>query len=155
MAAAWSDIDGDGDPDLYVVNEGGPNQLVRNDGDGRFTDITDGATRDVGFGMGAAFGDYDEDGRPDLYVTNMYSKAGRRIAEIMRSEARVQGAARGNSLLRNTGSGFEFIRGSAAEAADFGWGGIFFDANNDGRLDIYAPAGYVTMPREVASTGDT
>ena len=155
LAAAWSDVDLDGDQDLYVVNEGGPNQLVRNDGDGRFTDVTDDATRDVGFGMGAAFGDYDEDGLPDIYVTNMYSKAGQRIAASMRSEARVVSSARGNSLLRNTGAGFELVAGTVVEAADFGWGATFLDANNDGTLDLYAPAGYVSMPREVASSGDS
>jgi hypothetical protein len=155
MAAAWSDIDLDGDMDLYVVNEGGPNQLVRNDGAGRFVDITDDATRDVGFGMGVSLGDYNDDGRQDIYVTNMYSKAGQRIAAEMGSEERVVSSARGNSLLRNTGSGYELLDGAIVEAADFGWGGTFFDPNNDGALDIYAPAGYVTMPREVAAVGDS
>ena len=155
LAAAWSDIDLDGDPDLYIVNEGGPNQLVRNDGDGRFVDITDDATRDVGFGMGVSFGDYDDDGRQDIYVTNMYSKAGQRISADMGSEERVVSSARGNSLLRNTGSGYELLAGSIVEAADFGWGGRFFDSNNDGTLDLYAPAGYVTMPSEVAAVGDS
>ncbi len=155
MAAAWSDIDLDGDMDLYVVNEGGPNQLFRNDGAGRFVDITDDATRDVGFGMGVSFGDYDGDGRQDIYVTNMYSKAGQRIAADMGSEERVVSSARGNSLLRNTGSGYELLAGAIVEAADFGWGGTFFDPNNDGALDIYAPAGYLTMPPEVAAVGDS
>jgi hypothetical protein len=155
MAAGWSDIDLDGDMDLYVVNEGGPNQLFRNDGGGRFVDITDDATRDVGFGMGVSFGDFDDDGRQDIYVTNMYSKAGQRIAANMGSEERVVSSARGNSLLRNTGSGYELLAGAVVEAADFGWGGTFFDANNDGTLDIYAPAGYVTMPAEVARPGDS
>ena len=155
MAVAWSDIDLDGDMDLYIVNEGGPNQLVRNDGGGRFVDITDDATRDVGFGMGVSFGDYDDDGRQDIYVTNMYSKAGQRISAEMGSEDRIVSSARGNSLLRNTGSGYELLAGAIVEAADFGWGGSFFDPNNDGTLDLYAPAGYVTMPPEVAAVGDS
>lgn len=155
MATGWSDIDRDGDPDLYVVNEGGPNQLVRNDGGGRFVDITDAAARDVGFGMGLSFGDFDDDGRQDIYVTNMYSKAGQRIAAEMGSEERIVSSARGNSLLHNTGSGYELLAGAVVEAADFGWGGTFFDANNDGTLDLYAPAGYVTMPSEVARPGDS
>jgi hypothetical protein len=73
----------------------------------------------------------------------------------MGSEKRVVSSARGNSLLRNTGSGFEFQAGAIVEAADFGWGGVFFDPNNDATLDIYAPAGYVTMPPEVAAVGDS
>ena len=165
MAAVWSDFDLDGDADLYVVNEAGPNQLVRNDGAAasggwRFTDVTDAATRDVGFGMGAAFGDYDGDGRPDLYVTNMYSKAGTRIAREMRSDSRIVQSARGNTLLRNGIDGFERVSGLEppavlVEAADFGWGAAFLDVDNDGWLDLYAPAGYVTMPEEVASVGDS
>ena len=118
-------------------------------------DITDEATRDVGFGMGVTFGDYDDDGMQDIYVTNMYSKAGQRISAVMGSEERIVSSARGNSLLRNTGTGYELLAGATVEAADFGWGGTFFDPNNDGRLDLYAPAGYVTMPAEVARPGDS
>ena len=73
----------------------------------------------------------------------------------MGSEERIGSAARGNSLLRNTGTGYELLAGATVEAADFGWGGTFFDPNNDGRLDLYAPAGYVTMPAEVARPGDS
>jgi hypothetical protein len=80
--AAWGDYDGDGDPDLYLVNQGGPlgapvgpdcaaSALYRNEGNGRFRDVT--AEAGVGaraFGMGALFADLDGDGRLDLYVTN-------------------------------------------------------------------------------------
>jgi hypothetical protein len=160
MAATWSDFDLDGDMDLYVVTEAAPNQLVRNNGDGTFTDITDAATADVGFGMGLGFGDYDNDGRQDVYVTNMYSKAGLRISEQMGANEKIRGSARGNSLLRNGPDGWERVSGVTApailvEAADFGWGGAFADFNNDGTLDLYAPAGYVTMPPPVESVGET
>jgi hypothetical protein len=160
MAATWSDFDLDGDMDLYVVTEAAPNQLVRNNGDGTFSDITGAATSDVGFGMGLGFGDYDNDGRQDIYVTNMYSKAGLRISEQMGANEKIQGSARGNSLLRNGPNGWEGVSGIEAprilvEAADFGWGGAFADFNNDGNLDLYAPAGYVTMPRPVESVGET
>jgi hypothetical protein len=160
MAATWSDFDLDGDLDLYVVTEAAPNQLVRNNGDGTFTDITDEVTADVGFGMGLGFGDYDNDGRQDIYVTNMYSKAGLRISEQMGANEKIRGSARGNSLLRNGPRGWERVSGVRepailVEAADFGWGGAFADFNNDGNLDLYAPAGYVTMPPPVESVGET
>jgi hypothetical protein len=155
LATTWSDYDRDGDADLYVTNEGGPNQLFRNRGDGTFEDISDAVTGEVGYGMGATWGDYDNDGRLDLYVTNMYSKAGIRIAGQLQAAEAVQASARGNSLLRNRGGSFERIADTPVEAADFGWGGAFADFNNDGRLDIYAPAGYVTIPEEVATVGDT
>ncbi len=160
LAVGWSDIDLDGDMDLYVVNESGPNQLLRNEGDGSFSDITTGAAAEGGFGMGLGFGDYDEDGRPDIYTTNMYSKAGMRIAEQMSSSEVIAQAARGNSLFRNAPDGFTKASslddsGIQVEAADFGFGGGFADFNNDGYLDIYAPAGFVTMPTEVATIGDS
>src|SRR4029079_7152838 len=40
VAASFADIDGDGDPDLYVTSIRAGNLLFRNDGQGRFTDIT-------------------------------------------------------------------------------------------------------------------
>ncbi len=160
LGSAWSDIDRDGDMDLYVVNEAGPNQLVRNDGNGRFTDISNDTTSEIGFGMGVSIGDYDNDGRSDIYTTNMFSKAGLRIAEQMQSSEIVTQSARGNSLMRNTTEGFSKVSGMEppalqVEAADFGWGGGFADLNNDGYLDIYVPAGFTSLPAEVATIGDS
>ena len=75
------------------------------------------------------------------------------------SEVVVQ-SARGNTLLRNTAEGFAKTSsfdesGVQVEAADFGWGGGFADLNNDGFLDLYVPAGQVSMPQEVATIGDS
>ena len=155
LATTWTDFDRDGDMDLYVTNEAGPNRLFRNKGDGTFEDISDDVTGEFGYGMGASWGDYDNDGHVDLYVTNMYSKAGIRIAKRYGANAAIAASARGNSLIRNDGGKFKRIGNSPTTAADFGWGGTFVDFNNDGRLDIYAPAGYVTIPAEVAVVGDT
>jgi hypothetical protein len=48
------------------------NRLYRNNGDGRFTDVTvQAGVQGTGYGMGVAVGDYDNDGFPDLYVTNV------------------------------------------------------------------------------------
>lgn len=160
FASAWTDFDLDGDMDLYVVNEIGPNELLRNNGDGTFTDVSNAVTSEIGFGMGAGVGDYDKDGRPDLYTTNMFSKAGLRVAELMSSSQSVAQSARGNTLMRNAAGGFQKVSaldesGIQVEAADFGWGGDFADFDNDGNLDIYVPAGAVTMPAEVATIGDS
>ena len=160
LAAAWTDVDLDGDMDIYLVQEGGPNEMLRNNGDGTFTDITNAVTGEIGFGMGAGLGDYDNDGRTDIYVTNMYSKAGLRVAEQMGSSDIVAQSARGNTLMRNTADGFVKASsldetGIQVEAADFGWGGGFADLNNDGYLDLYVPAGQQSMPQEVATIGDS
>jgi hypothetical protein len=66
---AWGDYDGDGDEDLYLTVDG-PNRLFRNEGGGRFTDVTEEAgVGNSGFGVGTAFGDLDNDGDLDLVVT--------------------------------------------------------------------------------------
>ncbi len=79
---AWGDYDGDGWPDLYLVDHPGiardptdtarGNRLYRNRGDGTFADVTAaaGVSDPDGFGMGATFVDFDADGDLDLYVTN-------------------------------------------------------------------------------------
>src|SRR5215210_1422645 len=76
--AAFFDADGDGWPDLFLVNSKGwtpgakrsLSALYRNTGKGTFTDVTAGSGLDVEmYGIGAAAADYDNDGRQDLYVT--------------------------------------------------------------------------------------
>ncbi|RKY67018.1 MAG: hypothetical protein DRP97_07720 [Candidatus Latescibacterota bacterium] len=68
---AFGDYDGDGDPDLYLANQTGPNVLYRNDGEGSFSDVGSLAgVNHSGRNRGALFGDYDNDGFLDLYVVN-------------------------------------------------------------------------------------
>ena len=80
--AVFFDYDGDADPDLYLVNGGAlpgfasekpvTGALYRNDGRGRFSDVTARSGLVFGsYGMGAVAGDYDNDGDPDLYITEL------------------------------------------------------------------------------------
>ena len=64
------DYDGDGKPDIFVVNDGkGFAALYHNVGNGKFANVTQAAKLELyGEGTGCAVGDYDNDGRPDLAV---------------------------------------------------------------------------------------
>ena len=86
-AAAFADMDGDADPDLYVANDFGHNALYENVG-GRFVDVAaERGVLDPGNGMGVSFGDFQNDGHLDLHVTNMSSTAGNRILATALSRA--------------------------------------------------------------------
>lgn len=158
LAAAWADYDDDGDPDLYVANDFGRNNLYRNEG-GRFRDVAaELGALDISAGMGVAWADVDDDGWLDLYVTNLHSPAGRRLTA--RADVRpgagsaviqaLRQHASGNSLLRNErGGAFRDISEASGTALGrWGWGAIFLDLDNDGALDLFAPNGFVTGERE-------
>lgn len=157
-ACSWADYDLDGDPDLYVANDFGRNNLYRNDG-GAFTDVAaEAGVEDMSAGMGATWGDYNNDGRPDLYVSNMFSSAGNRITYQRQfregtgdSKAHFQRHARGNTLFSNSGSGFDDVSEAAAVTmARWAWGAKFADLNNDGWEDLYVANGFITTE----DTGD-
>lgn len=69
--AAFSDFDGDGDPDLVLACQWGPLKVLRNDG-GSFTEATRdwGLAGQQGLWNSVATADLDQDGRPDLIAGN-------------------------------------------------------------------------------------
>jgi len=72
IAAAFADIDNDGDQDLFITTVRGGNALFENDGHGNFKDISKEAGVDLAaHSSGAFFFDYDNDGLLDLLVCNV------------------------------------------------------------------------------------
>ncbi|MBL8863414.1 MAG: VCBS repeat-containing protein [Planctomycetes bacterium] len=156
LAAVFEDFDDDGDPDLYVTNDFGANNLYENRG-GTFVDVAgpSGAI-DVAAGMGAAVADVDLDGDLDLYVTNMESAAGSRLARSERfrpsrpaERAAYVRHARGNTLLVSTAPlRFEDrLETSGARRGGWAWGATFTDWNGDGLPDLFVPNGFVSGAR--------
>lgn len=150
-AASWEDFDNDGDPDLYVANDFGRNNLFRNDA-GHFTDIAaEAGVEDLSAGMSVSWGDYNRDGWMDLYIGNMFSSAGNRIAFQRKyrsgeDASEFQRHARGNSLFQNQGDG-TFLDVSEEANVTLGrwaWCSSFTDINNDGWEDILIANGMVT-----------
>ncbi len=167
LAASWEDFDNDGDPDLYVANDYGRNNLYRNDGVDasgrvRFVDVAAAlGVEDISSGMSVSWGDYNRDGSMDLYVGNMFSAAGNRITYQRRFErdreragplAEVQRMARGNSLFENvtrsTSGQTGFVDRSEAAGVNMGrwaWSSVFADLDNDGWEDIVVANGNLTQ----------
>ena len=128
--AGWTDVDEDGDLDIYVTNDHGgwvlSNQLFVNDGpsaDGhRFTPTSDSCGCDLRMAsMGLAIADYDGDEHLDFFVTNMM----------------------GERLLRGLGDGqyLETTLIAGAEAWQepdrmISWGAEFVDFDNDSWPDL-------------------
>jgi tetratricopeptide (TPR) repeat protein len=159
FCCAWGDYDGDGWPDLYVVNDFGRKNLYHNNGDGTFTDVAARlGVEDVGAGMSACWCDYDNDGAQDLYVGDMWTAAGERVSaqDVFRKDsapevhAQYRKHAMGNSLFHNRGlaaggRGFE----ETTEAAGVGmgrwsWSSDAWDFDHDGFSDLYIANGMVS-----------
>ncbi len=128
----WTDIDLDGDVDLYLSNDRGHlqpffqgNQLFRND-NGQLVEISAGSGANVQlFSMGVGVGDFDRNGYPDFYCTN--------IANVN------QPTLGQNPLLLNQGNN-TFVRGDqlwGVGSFTTSWGAEMFDLDNDGALDLY------------------
>lgn len=130
------DYNRDGRPDIFFTNgadiqslkKTSPkyyNHLFRNDGGGKFTDVTEQAgLAGLGYDIGVAVADYDNDGYPDIFVAGVYR----------------------STLYHNNGNGtFTDVTTKAGlehwNDAQFGplWAvaGAWVDVNNDGKLDLF------------------
>ena len=140
-SAALADYDLDGDLDLYLcsyryhagtgvrhaptpyhdANNGPPNFLLRNRGDGTFEDATRASGLNVNnsrFSFAAAWQDFNGDSHPDLYVANDFGR---------------------NNLYRNNGDGsFSDVAPElGVEDVGAGMSASWFDYDRDGILDLY------------------
>jgi len=126
-----ADYDNDGDTDVLLLRGGWmqaggryPNSLLRNNGDGTFSDVTE-AAGILSFHptQTAAWGDYDGDGRLDLAIGN----------------ESIAGDPHPTELYSNNGDGTFSDRSAELGDADLGYvkAVIWGDVNNDGRPDLY------------------
>ncbi len=144
LGVTCGDYDNDGRIDIYVANDTTPNFLYRNMGDGTFVDL--GIIAGVAYnedgvaegGMGVDFGDYNNDGFLDIFVTNFSRET--------------------NTLYHNNSNGIFTDVTYIAHLGDpsflkLGFGTKFFDADNDGNLDLFVANGHVYST--VESQSDT
>ncbi len=139
--AAFFDYDNDDDPDLLLINStywphSSPpsprprSALYRNDGAGRFEDVTAAAGLDLSlYGTAPAIGDFDGDGWRDLFVA----------------------AVGENRLLRNEGGRFVDVTaraGVAGSPEEWSSSSAFFDYDRDGDLDLFV-CNYVRWSRQI------
>ena len=157
FAATWMYADADAFPDLYVANDFGKNNLLRNRGDGTFEDISQqSGVADFATSMGVASGDLNNDGTPEIYVANMYSKMGRRIiANVGEKDyspgiyEQIKGACAGNRLYRREEKGNYSEWSEQWGINNIGWAyaPAMVDLDNDGLLDLHATTGFLSFDR--------
>ena len=129
MSATIADLNNDGLLDIYVANDAMENYYFRNLGGGKFQN--DALAMGLAFGeggqgvssMGPAIGDVDRDGRLDIYIPDMGY----------------------GCLLMNRGDYFEDRTAPSNLAVVCGqytgWGGLLFDYDCDGYLDLFVSNG--------------
>lgn len=134
FAGSFRDLDADGFQDLIVVADLFSARLFWNAGSDRFYD----GTAEAGVGsesnaMGSTFADYDRDGDLDWFVGSVSY-----LPPVLPPHLE------GSRIYRNDGSRrFTDVTDIAGvRDAGWAWGSVFFDADNDGRHDLYIVNGF-------------
>jgi len=131
-----ADFNDDGWIDVYVANDGDPNQLWINQKNGTFTNgalLAGAAINRNGqaeAGMGVDAGDFDGNGTDDIFVTHLMDETNTLYTNISQGlfEDRTREAGLGMPGRRFTG-----------------FGTLFFDYDNDGWLDLFIANGAVQL----------
>jgi hypothetical protein len=140
-SAAWGDYDNDGLLDVYVCGEytDGPaselttspdqrnrSRLYHNLGNGKFVDVASTAgVCNERYSKGAVWGDYDDDGCVDLFVSNL----GKQPVRLYHNE--------GNGAFRDVAAEVGIIGTSEGAPVVTSFPCLFWDFDNDGRLDLF------------------
>jgi hypothetical protein len=152
--ASVADLNGDGWPDVFVLNMQGHGHYFENQGGHAFVDKTAEVFPRTPWGaMGIKFFDFDNDGRPDLFITDMHSDMFENMppdrekqkAAVHPPEALLGGAADtfifGNALFHNIAkrgqTTFEEVSDRAGVETYWPWGPSVGDVNADGWDDIF------------------
>jgi enediyne biosynthesis protein E4 len=155
LSAKFTDVDGDGAPDLYVCDDfEDPDFLWLNDGKGTFRAAPRLALRNTSnSSMGVDFSDVDRDGQVDIFVADMLGRGPRRQTEVpthtplpkLIGQIDDRPQWQRNTLFRNRGDGtFAEIAGFAGiEASDWSWDAQFLDVDLDGYEDLLITTGHL------------
>ncbi|MFQ5690025.1 MAG: VCBS repeat-containing protein [Gemmatimonadota bacterium] len=165
LSVRFQDMDGDGDPDLYVADDfQSPDHIWINDGAGHFRALPLTALRHTSeASMGVDFADIDRDGDEDLLVVEMRNRehslrmregGGGRPEALAAGEPGQRPQVARNTLQLNRGDGTyaDIAYYAGLEASGWSWFGIFLDVDLDGYEDLLVGNGhfYDAMDRDAA-----
>ena len=151
LGVTTGDVNGDGYMDVFVSNDFyEKDYLYINQKNGTFKDEADEWFQHTSLAsMGADFGDINNDGYPDIFTTDMLPGDDIRLKTTMAFEdINIYRLKQRNGFyhqffkntlqLNNRNGKFADIANfSGVSATDWSWGGLMFDADNDGNNDLY------------------
>lgn len=151
LGVTVGDVNLDGYPDVYVSNDFfEKDYLYINQRNGTFKDELEQRMQHISFSsMGADLQDINNDGKPDIFTTDMLpgddyrlktntSFEGYEVFRLKQNQGFYNQFTQ-NALQVNNGEG-KFLEAafySGVAASDWSWGALMFDADNDGKSDIF------------------
>jgi enediyne biosynthesis protein E4 len=153
FSASLVDLDNDGDLDLMAVCDFAGLDLYRNDGKGRFTDVTNQLVDErFAFGMSHTLDDFDGDGQLDFYMIGMSSTTARRMEQLGISQpgfekqtTKRMPMSYGNRMYLSSGKRYVAPAWQDAVArTGWAWGCTSADFDLDGDRDLYITNGHLS-----------